>query len=325
MAPEQMQPEMGVDVRADIYALGTIAYLMLGGRTPFTGDLMQLVMQKVMHAAPALSTLRSDVPSDVDRAIMRALDTDKARRPASVRDWIAELEQAAGDVDVPKGSGGARLVIMAPLGAEVYVDDERRGSIGSSLRLILANIPAGQHILRVSNAGDKDDERVIELREGGEEQVIQAQLRPIKESSSQPSPSQSGQSGTAQSSIMPGVVACSNCSARFAEGVKFCGRCGNRSFVMISPGTISKSFTNCPRCSSVLPQNAKFCGRCGMHFTTPAPGQQSSGVSSASQFSAPAFTSTTAAPQSVQRVCPRCSAAFTAGARFCGKCGGTLG
>jgi serine/threonine protein kinase len=54
MAPEQMQPELGVDVRADVYALGTIAYLMLGGKTPFTGDLMQLVMQKIMHKPPPL-------------------------------------------------------------------------------------------------------------------------------------------------------------------------------------------------------------------------------------------------------------------------------
>ena len=53
MSPEQMQPELGVDVRADVYALGTIAYLMLGGRTPFTGDLMQLVMQKIMHTTAA--------------------------------------------------------------------------------------------------------------------------------------------------------------------------------------------------------------------------------------------------------------------------------
>ena len=58
MSPEQMQPEMGVDERADLYALGTIAYLMLGGKTPFTGDLMQLVMQKIMHKPAPLSTMR---------------------------------------------------------------------------------------------------------------------------------------------------------------------------------------------------------------------------------------------------------------------------
>ena len=74
--------------------------------------------------------------------------------------------------------------------------------------------------------GEKDDERVIELREGGQEQVIQAQLKPLQGTASQPSPSNSSQSGMAHSSIMPGIVACTNCQARFAEGVKFCGRCG---------------------------------------------------------------------------------------------------
>ncbi len=84
MSPEQMQPEVGVDKRADLYALGTIAYLMLGGRTPFTGDLMQLVMQKIMHKPAPLSSIRSDIPADVERIIMRALEIDPAR-PATVR------------------------------------------------------------------------------------------------------------------------------------------------------------------------------------------------------------------------------------------------
>ncbi|MDQ6788270.1 MAG: serine/threonine protein kinase, partial [Acidobacteriota bacterium] len=110
MAPEQMQPELGVDNRADVYALGTIAYLMLGGRTPFTGDLMQLVMQKIMHAPPPLSNLRTDIPKDVERAIMRALEIDAAKRPATVSEWISELEDAAEDVEERKNAGTARLV-----------------------------------------------------------------------------------------------------------------------------------------------------------------------------------------------------------------------
>src|SRR6476619_140081 len=90
MSPEQMQPEVGVDKRADLYALGTIAYLMLGGKTPFTGDLMQLVMQKIMHKPPPLASLRSDLAADVDRVIMHALEIDPANRPASVGDWMSE-------------------------------------------------------------------------------------------------------------------------------------------------------------------------------------------------------------------------------------------
>src|SRR5215210_96279 len=70
MAPEQMQSGATLDARADVYALGTIAYHMLGGRPPFSGDLAQLIMQKVMDSPPPLSTLRSDISVEVQRAVM---------------------------------------------------------------------------------------------------------------------------------------------------------------------------------------------------------------------------------------------------------------
>ncbi|MGI8554975.1 MAG: protein kinase domain-containing protein, partial [Pyrinomonadaceae bacterium] len=264
MSPEQMQPELGIDIRADIYALGTIAYLMLGGRTPFVGDMMQLVMQKIMQTPPPLSSLRSDIPPEVERAVMHALERDPANRPPTVSDWISELEKAAGNASESESGGKSRLIINAPLGAEVYVDDERKGSIGSSEKLILTNIPVGKHILRVAKLGEKDDERVIEIREDTNEQVIHAQLKPVRQGSSQPSPSQGSQSGNPPSSALPGVVACTNCSSRFAEGVKFCGRCGGRNFTLISPGADSQSF-DCPRCAAKLPPYSKFCGRCGLN------------------------------------------------------------
>ncbi len=310
MSPEQMQPEMGVDARADLYALGTIAYLMLGGKTPFSGDMMQLVMQKIMHPAPPLSTLRSDIPSDVERVIMRSLEIDPAKRLPSVSEWIAELENAAEDVEENRRPGTARLIVMAPVGAEVYIDDERRGSVGSSGRVVLSDVPAGQHILRVSKAGEKDDERVIEIREGGDEQVIQAQLRTISETGSQPSPSLGS---SADSSLMPGIVACSNCHSRFAEGVKFCGRCGGRSFVLISPGEVSNTVT-CPRCSNRLPTNSRFCGKCGFSIGQP----HMSAVPRPAQF---VQTMPYGEPQQAQRICRRCNGAFPAHIKFCGRCG----
>jgi ribosomal protein L40E len=242
---------------------------------------------------------------------MWALETDKNRRPSSVSEWITKLEESAQDVEVKKSAGAARLVIMAPLGAEVYVNDERKGSVGSSGRLILSDIPAGQHILRVSKTGEKDDERVIELREGIEEQVIQAQLRPLRGTASQPSPSQISQSGKAQSSIMPGIVACTNCQARFAEGVKFCGRCGNRNFQVVSNSPKSGNYMTCPRCSTQLPENSKFCGRCGFNFSNPESSQSTGFYAGASTFS----------PSPVQKVCQRCGAAFPPHIKFCGKCG----
>ncbi len=141
MSPEQMQPELGVDVRADIYALGTIAYLMLAGRTPFTGDLMELVMQKVIHDPPPLRELRSDIPLEVADVIMSALAKAPEKRIGSVAEWIDKLEEASSGVGEQKTSGASKLTVLAPVGAEVYINDERKGSIGRSGRLILGVCP----------------------------------------------------------------------------------------------------------------------------------------------------------------------------------------
>jgi serine/threonine-protein kinase len=311
MSPEQMQPEMGVDKRADLYALGTIAYLMLGGKTPFTGDMMQLIMQKVMNQPPPLATLRSDIPGDVDRVIMSALSTDPNARPASVSDWISALEQAAEDVEERQRSDMSRLVVLAPAASEIYINDERKASVGSSGRVVLKDIPAGRHILRVAKAGERDDERVIEIREGANEQVIQAQLRPSHGTASHPSPSQSSSAGsTPGSSIMPGIVACRNCASRFAEGVRFCGRCGGGSFALVSPGE-AQTGGPCPRCGAPLPNNSRFCGRCGLNAAV-------------FKQSQPSFPSGIKQPAQAERICPRCNSAYPAHIRFCGRCGVTL-
>ena len=317
MSPEQMQPEIGVDKRADLYALGTIAYLMLGGKTPFTGDLMQLVMQKIMHKPAPLSSLRSDLPADVDRVIMHALEIDPAKRPASVAEWMTELEAAAEDVEERKRSGLSRLVVMAPANSEVYVNDERKASVGSSGRVVLTDIPAGQHILRVSKAGEIDDERVIEVREGAQEQVIQAQLKKPHSPSSQPSPSQGSSPGSPVSSLMPGIVACANCGSRFAEGVKFCGRCGGGTFTMVSPGESAPATYPCPRCSSPLPQNSRFCGRCGLSITPAAHAAAQQPASFTSNYHQ-------SSPPQAERLCRRCGNAYPPHIRFCGRCGLTL-
>jgi ribosomal protein L40E len=273
-----------------------------------------------MHTPPPLSTLRSDIPKDVERVIMRALEIEPAKRPATVGEWISELEAATEDVEDKKNIGTSRLVILAPVNAEVYVNDERKGSVGSSGKLILTTVPAGRHVLRVSKTGEKDDERVIEIREGANEQVIQAQLKPVRGiSSSQPSPSGTGESssgGSPQSSLMPGIVACANCNARFAQGVKFCGKCGNGTFKLVSESEDKKSFP-CPRCATMLPQFSKFCGRCGLNMT------QSGSLSNSQPVGfQPNYPLNV--PRQVEKICTRCGGKFPPNIKFCGRCGNNL-
>src|SRR5438552_17762028 len=118
------------------------------------------------------------------------------------------MEAASSGAAATEDESESRLVIMAPTGAEVYVDDERHGSIGRSGRVILKSIPPGQHVLRVAHAGNEDDERVIEIRPDADEQIIQAQFKSAP--SSGLSPSQGGSLGSASGVTLttPGVVAC---------------------------------------------------------------------------------------------------------------------
>lgn len=324
MAPEQMQTGVQLDSRADIYALGAIAYHMLGGRPPFIGDLAQLVAQKLMQSPPSLLTLRSDISAEVDKVILKALAREPSDRPQDASDWFDQLEAAARKRFEAERPSDSRLVVMAPQGSEVYVDDERHGNIGRSGRVILNSIPPGQHVLRVARAGETDDERVIEIRPDGIEQIIQAQFKSAP-SSDQLTPSRGGSLDSHAGVIAstPRVVACANCGSRFAEGIKFCGRCGNATFIFVSgepeivrgvSGSSSAppaaptaapvgqaAVVTCPRCRQEYPSAVGFCGKCGIPI-----GARSLEWSQ---------------PRQVEVVCKSCGSSYSGSTKFCGRCG----
>lgn len=317
MAPEQMQPGIALDARADVYALGTIAYHMLGGRPPFTGNVTQLIAQKLTQNPAALASLRSDVGEELEATIMKALALEPNDRPATATEWFESFAAAVATADsgTTAKPGDSRLVIMAPSGSEVYVDDERYGSVGRSGRVILRSIAPGQHVLRVSKLGEPDDERVIEIRSDIAEQIIEAQLK-IGVSNNQLTPSQGGSlaSHHGLNSTTLVVVMCTRCQSRFAEGVKFCGRCGNTTFTPVhgelpvtqaptsTPAPVSPpSGITCPRCGHTYPTGIKFCGRCGIPIGTAALDWRP--------------------PRPVEVFCKSCGTSYPAGTKFCGRCG----
>ena len=326
MAPEQMQAGAELDARADVYALGVIAYHMLGGRPPFTGQIMQIFGAKLTQDVPPLSTLRSDIPPVVEGSVMRALAREAENRPASVSEWFNDFSEAFNSASITPDKGESRVVIMAPPGAEVYVDDERQASVGRSGRVILKSIPPGKHVLRVAHAGDRDDERIIEVRPDSAEQIIPAQFKSAPSSGLSPSQGGSLSSVSGVQVNAPGVVVCTKCGSRFAAGTKFCGRCGNTNFDVVTaeaslhppvppaapsypslnqPGAGPSSTSNrCTRCGAEHPPTTKFCGRCGASMGG----------------SAIAWNQ----PRPVEVVCPNCGATYPSGTKFCGRCGRTM-
>lgn len=95
MAPEQAMATE-IDHRADIYALGVLAYEMLIGRVPFASlTPTAQIAAKISGPAPDVRENRSEISSDIARLIKRCLEPEKERRWQSADELLEAVESVA--------------------------------------------------------------------------------------------------------------------------------------------------------------------------------------------------------------------------------------
>jgi tetratricopeptide (TPR) repeat protein len=94
MAPEQAAGDAHLDHRADIYAVGVMAYEMLAGEPPFRGPNVQALIAAHLTRAPVpLGELRPNVPPALAALIARCMEKLPADRPASAAELTAQLDR----------------------------------------------------------------------------------------------------------------------------------------------------------------------------------------------------------------------------------------
>jgi len=93
MAPEAFTAPGSIDARADLYAVGAIAYFLLAGTPVFNGkSTLELYNQHLNHEPEPLSARGVTVSPDLEAVVRACLEKDPARRPQSAADLRRQVQ-----------------------------------------------------------------------------------------------------------------------------------------------------------------------------------------------------------------------------------------
>jgi len=116
-----LSPELAADHRADLYALGCVAFEMLTGAPPFHGRPVHQLFAAHMTEVPVnVATQRRDVPTSLASLVMRCLEKDAAKRSQSAREFLETLD-AVGSNASPATQRRSRVWPIALVSAVVAV------------------------------------------------------------------------------------------------------------------------------------------------------------------------------------------------------------
>ncbi len=141
MAPEQAAADPAIDHRADLYALGVVAYEILAGAPPFRGSPHQMIVAHMVDKPAPLHSLRPDIPAPLAQLVMQLLAKKPEDRPQSAADVLAVLNGIGRARRVPRSVGAAAMIlalVVAGYGGFALVQ-------GARAKTIVA-VPASQFV-----------------------------------------------------------------------------------------------------------------------------------------------------------------------------------
>ena len=118
MAPEQIKSQKDVDQRADIYALGVLAYRMVSGSRPFHGSTTEILLAHLDKEPPAASQVNPLLTPAIDAVLKKAMAKTPAERYQTAQAFVYALQAALGE---PTAVGAA----TPPVGALKRVDQKQ--------------------------------------------------------------------------------------------------------------------------------------------------------------------------------------------------------
>lgn len=151
MSPEQLTGDAD-GVSTDVYALGVLLFELAAGRRPFVKERPEALMFEIFgSAAPALRSLRTDVPAALEQLVADCLAKEPALRPASaavIRDALRAMNANGASQAITSRSEAAparpkvRAIAVLPLrnvsgdaAQEYFADGMTEALIGELARI----------------------------------------------------------------------------------------------------------------------------------------------------------------------------------------------
>lgn len=130
LAPEQLVGEPA-DPRTDLYALGIVAFELLTGRLPFSGETSMAIAYKHIHQrVPAPSSRNPAVPASLDGWVASVTEKQRELRPESAAEARRDLEAEARSL--PPAAPIASLVSDLTVIADPAVDPPKDTAAASA-------------------------------------------------------------------------------------------------------------------------------------------------------------------------------------------------
>ena len=178
MSPEQSTGDPEIDHRADIYALGVMAYEMLAGARPFIAKSQQaLLAAQALEKPRPIKERRSDVPDLLAQLVMSCLEKEAADRPQHAVEIVVTLDSVPSG-EVPKVDPQPRepSIAVLPFANLSGEPDSEYFSDGITDEIIgaLSCIPSLRVVARTSSFALKY--RGLNVREIGEQLNVDSVL-----------------------------------------------------------------------------------------------------------------------------------------------------